>query len=107
MGCPTLINNVETYANVAQIILKGAEWYSSIGTATSKGTKVFALGGNVNNVGLVEVPMGTTLREIVFDIGGGIPNGREFKAAQTGGPSGGCIPKEHLDTPIDYESLKE
>ena len=106
-GCPTLINNVETYANVAQIILKGADWYSSIGTATSKGTKVFALGGNVNNVGLVEVPMGTTLREIVFDIGGGIPNGREFKAAQTGGPSGGCIPKEHLDTPIDYESLKE
>ncbi len=106
-GCPTLINNVETYANIAQIILKGAKWYSSIGTATSKGTKVFALGGNVNNVGLVEVPMGTTLREIVFDIGGGIPNGREFKAAQTGGPSGGCIPKEHLDTPIDYESLKE
>ena len=106
-GCPTLINNVETYANITQIILKGAEWYSSIGTATSKGTKVFALGGNVNNVGLVEVPMGTTLREIVYDIGGGIPNGREFKAAQTGGPSGGCIPKEHLDTPIDYESLKE
>ena len=106
-GCPTLINNVETYANIAQIILKGAEWYSSIGTANSKGTKVFALGGNVNNVGLVEVPMGTTLREIVFDIGGGILNGREFKAAQTGGPSGGCIPKEHLDTPIDYESLKE
>ena len=106
-GCPTLINNVETYANIAQIILKGAEWYSSIGTANSKGTKVFALGGNVNNVGLVEVPMGRTLREIVFDIGGGIPNGREFKAAQTGGPSGGCIPKEHLDTPIDYESLKE
>ena len=106
-GCPTLINNVETYANVAQIILNGPEWYSSIGTATSKGTKVFALGGNVNNVGLVEVPMGTTLREIIFDIGGGIPNGREFKAAQTGGPSGGCIPKEHLDTPIDYESLKE
>ena len=106
-GCPTLINNVETYANISQIILKGPEWYSSIGTATSKGTKVFALGGNVNNVGLVEVPMGTTLREIVYDIGGGIPNGREFKAAQTGGPSGGCIPKEHLDTPIDYESLKE
>ena len=106
-GCPTLINNVETYANIAQIILKGSDWYSSIGTKTSKGTKVFALGGNVNNVGLVEVPMGTTLREIVFDIGGGIPNGREFKAAQTGGPSGGCIPKEHLDTPIDYESLKE
>ena len=105
-GKPTLINNVETYANIAQIILKGAEWYSSIGTANSKGTKVFALGGNVNNIGLVEVPMGTTLREIVYDIGGGIPNGRDFKAAQTGGPSGGCIPKEHLDTPIDYESLK-
>ena len=103
---PTLINNVETYANIAQIILNGAEWYSSIGTENSKGTKVFALGGNVNNIGLVEVPMGTTLREIVFDIGGGIPNGREFKAAQTGGPSGGCIPAEHLDTPIDYESLK-
>lgn len=106
-GKPTLINNVETYANIAQIILKGSKWYSSIGTEKSKGTKVFALGGNVNNIGLVEVPMGTTLREIVFDIGGGIPNGREFKAAQTGGPSGGCIPKEHLDTPIDYESLKE
>ena len=106
-GKPTLINNVETFANIAQIILKGAEWYCSIGTENSKGTKVFALGGNVNNVGLVEVPMGTTLREIVYDIGGGIPNGREFKAAQTGGPSGGCIPKEHLDTPIDYESLKE
>ena len=106
-GKPTLINNVETYANIAQIILNGAEWYSSIGTETSKGTKVFALGGNVNNIGLVEVPMGTTLREIVYDIGGGIPNGRDFKAAQTGGPSGGCIPKEHLDTPIDYESLKQ
>ena len=106
-GKPTLINNVETYANIAQIILKGSEWYSSIGTETSKGTKVFALGGNVNNIGLVEVPMGTTLREIVFDIGGGIPNGREFKAAQTGGPSGGCIPKENLDVPIDYESLKQ
>ncbi len=106
-GKPTLINNVETYANIAQIILNGPEWYSSIGTETSKGTKVFALGGNVNNIGLVEVPMGTTLREIVYDIGGGIPNGRDFKAAQTGGPSGGCIPKEHLDTPIDYESLKQ
>ena len=106
-GKPTLINNVETYANIAQIILNGAKWYASIGTEKSKGTKVFALGGNVNNIGLVEVPMGTTLREIVYDIGGGIPNGREFKAAQTGGPSGGCIPKEHLDTPIDYESLKE
>ena len=104
-GKPTLINNVETYANITKIILNGADWYSSIGTETSKGTKVFALGGNVVNVGLVEVPMGTTLREIVFDIGGGIPNNREFKAAQTGGPSGGCIPAEHLDTPIDYESL--
>ena len=104
-GKPTLINNVETYANITKIILNGAKWYNSIGTETSKGTKVFALGGNVVNVGLVEVPMGTTLREIVFDIGGGIPNGRKFKAAQTGGPSGGCIPEEHLDTPIDYESL--
>jgi len=103
---PTLINNVETYANVTKIILNGAEWYSGIGTEKSKGTKVFALGGNVNNIGLVEVPMGVTLREIVFDIGGGIPNGRKFKAAQTGGPSGGCIPEEHLDTPIDYESLQ-
>ena len=102
---PTLINNVETYANITKIILNGAKWYSSIGTETSKGTKVFALGGNVVNVGLVEVPMGTTLREIVFDIGGGIPNGRKFKAAQTGGPSGGCITEENIDTPIDYESL--
>ncbi len=106
-GKPTLINNVETYANVPKIILNGAKWYSSIGTEKSKGTKVFALGGNVNNVGLVEVPMGTTLREIVFDIGGGIPDGKGFKAAQTGGPSGGCIPSEHLDTPIDYESLAQ
>ena len=106
-GKPTLINNVETFANITRIILNGAEWYSKIGTETSKGTKVFALGGNVINTGLVEVPMGTTLREIVYDIGGGIPNNRDFKAAQTGGPSGGCIPKEHLDTPIDYESLKE
>lgn len=104
---PTLINNVETYANIPQIILKGAEWFSSIGTDKSKGTKVFALGGKINNTGLVEVPMGTTLREIIYDIGGGIPNGKEFKAAQTGGPSGGCIPPEHLDTPIDYDSLKE
>ena len=104
---PTLINNVETYANITKIILNGAKWYSSIGTEKSKGTKVFALGGNVVNVGLVEVPMGTTLREIVFDIGGGIPNGRKFKAAQTGGPSGGCIPEENLDTPIDYESLSQ
>ena len=104
-GKPTLINNVETYANITKIILNGADWYAGIGTETSKGTKVFALGGNVNNVGLVEVPMGTTLREIIFDIGGGIPNGRGFKAAQTGGPSGGCIPEQYLDTPIDYESL--
>ena len=105
-GKPTLINNVETYANITKIILNGADWYASIGTETSKGTKVFALGGNVVNVGLVEVPMGTTLREIIYDIGGGIPNGREFKAAQTGGPSGGCIPTQNLDTPIDYESLQ-
>lgn len=106
-GKPTVINNVETLANITKIILNGAEWYASIGTENSKGTKVFALGGNVNNVGLVEVPTGTTLREIVYDIGGGIPNGRDFKAAQTGGPSGGCIPAEHLDTPIDYESLAQ
>ena len=102
---PTLINNVETYANITKIILNGAKWYSNIGTENSKGTKVFALGGNVVNIGLVEVPMGTTLREIIFDIGGGIPGGREFKAAQTGGPSGGCIPAENLDIQIDYESL--
>ena len=106
-GKPTVINNVETLANITKIILNGADWYASIGTENSKGTKVFALGGNVNNVGLVEVPMGTTLREIVYDIGGGIPNNRGFKAAQTGGPSGGCIPLEHLDTPIDYESLAQ
>ena len=104
-GKPTLINNVETFANIPIIILKGSEWYSNIGTENSKGTKVFALGGNIHNVGLVEVPMGTTLREIIYDIGGGIPNGREFKAAQTGGPSGGCITAKDLDTPIDYESL--
>ena len=104
-GKPTLLNNVETYANITQIILNGASWYASIGTEKSKGTKVFALGGNINNVGLVEVPMGITLREIVYDIGGGIPGGRKFKAAQTGGPSGGCIPEQYLDTPIDYESL--
>jgi NADP-reducing hydrogenase subunit HndC len=102
---PTLLNNVETYANIPPIILRGPEWFSSIGTERSKGTKVFALGGKINNTGLVEVPMGTTLREIVYDIGGGIPGGKKFKAAQTGGPSGGCIPAEHLDTPIDYESL--
>lgn len=104
-GKPTLINNVETFANIPTIILKSPEWYSNIGTEGSKGTKVFALGGNVHNVGLVEVPMGTTLREIVFDIGGGIPDGKKFKAAQTGGPSGGCITEKDLDTPIDYESL--
>ena len=104
-GKPTVLNNVETYANIAQIILRGSEWYSSIGTEKSRGTKVFALGGKINNVGLVEIPMGTTLREIVEEIGGGIPNGKKFKAAQTGGPSGGCIPAEHIDTPIDYDSL--
>ena len=102
---PTVLNNVETYANVPQIILKGADWFASIGTEGSKGTKVFALGGKINNIGLVEVPMGTTLRDIIFDIGGGIPNGKAFKAAQTGGPSGGCLPAEHLDTPIDYDTL--
>ena len=102
---PTIVNNVETLANVPVIYQKGPEWYSSIGTKTSKGTKVFALAGKINNVGLVEVPMGTTLREIIYDIGGGIKGGGEFKSAQTGGPSGGCIPKQFLDTPIDYESL--
>ena len=104
-GQPTILNNVETYANVPVIILKGAEWFSGIGTEKSKGTKVFAVGGKIENTGLVEIPMGTTLREIVFDIGGGVPNGKKFKAAQTGGPSGGCIPASQLDTPIDYESL--
>lgn len=104
-GKPTILNNVETYANIPQIILKGADWFSSIGTEKSKGTKVFALGGKIHNTGLVEVPMGTTLREIVEEIGGGIPNGHKFKAAQTGGPSGGCIPAEHLDVPIDYDNL--
>ncbi|MCR5726659.1 MAG: NADH-quinone oxidoreductase subunit NuoF [Lachnospiraceae bacterium] len=102
---PTILNNVETYANVAQIILNGPEWFASMGTEKSKGTKVFALGGKIKNTGLVEVPMGTTLREIVEEIGGGIPNGKKFKAAQTGGPSGGCIPAEHLDVPIDYDNL--
>ena len=104
-GQPTIINNVETFANVAQIILNGPEWFASMGTEKSKGTKVFALGGKINHTGLVEIPMGTTLREIIYDIGGGIPNGKKFKAAQTGGPSGGCIPASHLDTPIDYDSL--
>ena len=104
-GMPTVLNNVETYANVPRIILKGADWFTGIGTEKSKGTKVFALGGKVNNVGLVEVPMGTTLRQVVEEIGGGIPDGKKFKAAQTGGPSGGCIPEKHLDTPIDYDNL--
>ena len=104
-GKPTSVNNVETLANVPVVYQKGADWFSSIGTETSKGTKVFALAGKINNVGLVEVPMGTTLREIIYDIGGGIKGGAKFKAAQTGGPSGGCIPEQYLDTPIDYESL--
>ncbi|MEG1964336.1 MAG: NADH-ubiquinone oxidoreductase-F iron-sulfur binding region domain-containing protein, partial [Clostridia bacterium] len=104
-GKPTLLNNVETYANIAPIILNGADWFKQLGTEKSKGTKVFALGGKITNTGLVEVPMGTTLREIVEDIGGGIPNGKKFKAAQTGGPSGGCIPAELYDTKIDYDNL--
>jgi NADH:ubiquinone oxidoreductase subunit F (NADH-binding) len=102
---PTVINNVETMGNVPSIITNGAKWYSRIGTENSKGTKVFALAGHLRNTGLIEVPMGITLREIVYDIGGGIPDDRQFKAAQTGGPSGGCIPAEYLDTPVDYESL--
>ena len=104
-GKPTLLNNVETYANIPTIINKGADWFNKIGTEKSKGTKVFALGGKIKNTGLVEIPMGTTLREIVEEIGGGIPNGKKFKAAQTGGPSGGCIPAELIDTPIDFDSL--
>ena len=107
MGKPTNINNVETWANVPHIIKRGADWFSSIGTETSKGTKVFSLVGKVNNTGLVEVPMGISMREIVFDIGGGIPDGKKFKAVQTGGPSGGCIPESLLDTPVDYESLTQ
>ena len=103
---PTILNNVETWANVPRIILNGAEWFASMGTEKSKGTKVFALGGKIHNTGLVEVPMGTTLREVVEEIGGGIPNGKKFKAAQTGGPSGGCIPAEHFDVPIDFDNLK-
>ena len=105
-AAPTVLNNVETYANIPQIILNGASWFNQYGTETSKGTKVFALGGKVNNTGLVEVPMGTTLRQVVEEIGGGVPNGKKFKAAQTGGPSGGCIPAKSYDVPIDYESLK-
>lgn len=104
-GKPTVLNNVETYGNITAIILNGAEWFASVGTERSKGTKVFALGGKINNTGLLEIPMGTTLREIVYEIGGGIPNGKAFKAAQTGGPSGGCIPTSMLDTPIDYDNL--
>jgi len=104
-GKPTIINNVETLANIAQIILNGPEWFASMGTETSKGTKVFALGGKITNTGLVEIPMGTTLREVVEEIGGGVPNGKKFKAAQTGGPSGGCIPASLIDTPIDYDNL--
>ena len=102
---PSILNNVETYANIPQIILNGAEWFASMGTEKSKGTKVFALGGKIKHTGLVEVPMGTTLRQIVEEVGGGIPNGKKFKAAQTGGPSGGCIPAEHFDVPVDYEHL--
>ncbi len=104
-GCPTVENNVETFANIPQIILRGAEWFASMGTEKSKGTKVFALGGKIEHTGLVEIPMGTTLREIIYDIGGGIPGGKPFKAAQTGGPSGGCIPASLIDTPIDYDNL--
>ena len=104
-GKPTILNNVETYANIPQIILHGAEWFASMGTEKSKGTKVFALGGKIHNTGLVEIPMGTTLREVIEEIGGGIPGGKKFKAAQTGGPSGGCIPAEHFDIPIDYDNL--
>ena len=104
-GKPTILNNVETYANIPQIILNGAEWFASMGTEKSKGTKVFALGGKIKHTGLVEIPMGTTLREIIEEIGGGIPNGKKFKAAQTGGPSGGCIPASLIDTPIDYDNL--
>ena len=104
-GCPTLINNIETFGNIVQIICNGSEWFSAIGTEKSKGTKVFALSGRVEHTGLIEVPMGMTLREIVFEVGGGIPGGRRFKAVQTGGPSGGCIPEAYLDMPVDYESL--
>ncbi len=104
-GKPTLINNVETFANVAQIILKGAEWFKSVGSEKSAGTKVFALGGKITNTGLVEIPMGTTLKEVIYDIGGGIPHNKKFKAVQTGGPSGGCIPYTHIDSPIDYDTL--
>jgi len=106
-GCPTLINNVETFANVAAIVRNGAEWFARIGTEKSKGTKVFALAGKIKNTGLLEVPMGTPLRTIVGEMGGGAPDGGKIKAVQTGGPSGGCIPSQHLDTPVDYESLSK
>ena len=106
-GRPTVINNVETYANIPVIINKGAKWFRQIGTEKSAGTKVFALGGKINNTGLIEVPMGTTLRQVIYDIGGGIPKGRKFKAVQTGGPSGGCLTEKDLDTPIEFESLLE
>src|SRR5208282_1630074 len=106
-GHPTLINNVETFANIAPIVRRGGAWFSGIGTERSKGTKVFALAGSIRNSGVIEVPMGMTLRDIVFAIGGGIPDGRRFKAVQTGGPSGGCIPEEFLDTPVDYERLSK
>ena len=102
---PTILNNVETLANIPQIIMNGGQWYASVGTESSKGTKVFALSGDVNNIGLVEVPMGTTLRTIIYDIGGGVPGKKKFKAVQLGGPSGGCVPEEHLDTPVDYEAI--
>jgi NADH:ubiquinone oxidoreductase subunit F (NADH-binding) len=105
LGKPTNVNNVETFANIPVILLKGAKWFSGIGTENSKGTKVFALAGKINNVGLIEVPMGTTLREVIFEIGGGIKSGKKFKAVQTGGPSGGCLTEKHLDTPIDYDNL--
>ncbi|GAG72800.1 unnamed protein product, partial [marine sediment metagenome] len=106
-GKPTLINNVETLANIPHIILKGAKWFSSIGISGNKGTKIFALSGKIKNTGLIEVPLGLTIGELIFDIGGGIPDGKKFKAVQTGGPSGGCIPQDYLDTPISYESLKD
>ena len=105
LGKPTNVNNVETFAAIPVIILKGAKWFSSIGTEKAKGTKVFALAGKINNVGLIEVPMGTTLREVIFEIGGGIRNGKKFKGVQTGGPSGGCLTEKHLDTPIDFDNL--
>ena len=106
-GSPTLINNVETFANIAPILRNGGDWYAAIGTEKSKGTKVFALAGKIVNTGLIEIPMGITIREVIYDIGGGIPDGKKFKAVQTGGPSGGCIPEQFLDKPIDYESLSE